>query len=220
MGKVNTKAKIFDSAVALFAQKGYTVTTIRQIAASVGVNEATIYIYFKNKAAILDEILARFENEFNMCIPNENQLDNYVKKDSPSKFLSRLMWNSLITEKKFMRQAFCIVCMEQYVNKRAGGIVKDFFLGTVAGRIEYAFNKLAELELLPQLDTQVYPSIWAQVLFASAVEAVHAGTLKNRLEVLDAANKRILAISLGAAAGQSLGEKLPSGNRPPNALAI
>ena len=53
----NTKENIFGETVKLFSEQGYNATTMRQIASAAGVNEATIYIYFDNKEALMDEIL-------------------------------------------------------------------------------------------------------------------------------------------------------------------
>ena len=49
-----------DESVKLFSERGYNATAIRQIASAAGVNEATIYIYFDNKEALMDEILQVF----------------------------------------------------------------------------------------------------------------------------------------------------------------
>ncbi len=43
-----------------FGQKGFTKTTISQIAASAGVAEGTVYLYFNNKNAIASAVIARF----------------------------------------------------------------------------------------------------------------------------------------------------------------
>ncbi|MDR0497696.1 MAG: TetR/AcrR family transcriptional regulator [Treponema sp.] len=58
--KPSTKQKILESAISLFAQKGYTETTIRELAAAVGVKEASIYNHFPSKSAILDYILDEY----------------------------------------------------------------------------------------------------------------------------------------------------------------
>ena len=48
---------IFTAAANLFNQYGYAATSIEDIAKSAGVNKASIYYYYKNKAAILYEIV-------------------------------------------------------------------------------------------------------------------------------------------------------------------
>ncbi|OFZ80605.1 MAG: hypothetical protein A3K03_10035 [Bdellovibrionales bacterium RIFOXYD1_FULL_44_7] len=51
-----TQTKILVAARALFAEKGYRATSIREIAAKAGVNSALIQHYFSGKLGLLDEI--------------------------------------------------------------------------------------------------------------------------------------------------------------------
>lgn len=53
----NTKDQIEQTALQLFAQKGYTAVSIRDIGKLVGIKESSIYYHFKSKQAILDSIL-------------------------------------------------------------------------------------------------------------------------------------------------------------------
>jgi len=57
-----TKAAILNTALDLFSQKGYSAVSIRDICAIVKIKESTIYYHFKNKEAILNELLSEFEN--------------------------------------------------------------------------------------------------------------------------------------------------------------
>ena len=49
----NKRAEIFDAAVALFLQRGYDATSMRDIAAAVGVMPASIYYHYESKEALL-----------------------------------------------------------------------------------------------------------------------------------------------------------------------
>lgn len=57
----DTKEAILNAALALFARRGYTAVSIRDICGEVGIKESTIYYHFQNKQAIFDTILSRFE---------------------------------------------------------------------------------------------------------------------------------------------------------------
>jgi len=56
-GKIGTREKILKEALALFSSRGYKASTMRDIAAAVGVRQGAIYNHFKNKEAILETLL-------------------------------------------------------------------------------------------------------------------------------------------------------------------
>lgn len=54
-----TRQAILDAALDLFAEKGYFGTSLREIAAVVGVRESALYNYFRSKDALFIALLAR-----------------------------------------------------------------------------------------------------------------------------------------------------------------
>lgn len=58
----STKEKILEVALDLFAKKGYSSVSIRDICRQVQIKESSVYYHFQNKQAIFDELILRFEN--------------------------------------------------------------------------------------------------------------------------------------------------------------
>ncbi len=56
---VDTKELLLQAALALFADKGYEGTSVRDIARSVGLSESVLYAHFASKRAIFDAVFAR-----------------------------------------------------------------------------------------------------------------------------------------------------------------
>src|SRR4051795_9962842 len=54
-----TRERICRAAETLFLRDGYARTTIRAVAKAAGVAEATIYLAFPNKGALLDAVIVR-----------------------------------------------------------------------------------------------------------------------------------------------------------------
>ena len=54
---MDTKKKILEVSLALFAQKGFDGVSVREIAKEVGVRESALYKHYKNKEDILDKII-------------------------------------------------------------------------------------------------------------------------------------------------------------------
>ena len=50
------RAEILETAKQLFVEEGYAATTIRRIAAKIGISSTALYVYFSDKDAILVEI--------------------------------------------------------------------------------------------------------------------------------------------------------------------
>ncbi|MEA5020841.1 MAG: TetR/AcrR family transcriptional regulator [Gordonibacter sp.] len=57
MGRENTKELILEKAFALFAERGYHAVSVRDIAASVGIKDASLYNHFSGKQALFEAIL-------------------------------------------------------------------------------------------------------------------------------------------------------------------
>lgn len=71
----DTKQKILDVSLDLFSQKGFSAVSIRDICAQVMIKESSVYYHFKNKQAIFDELLHRFEQvASNMMLQLEQAL--------------------------------------------------------------------------------------------------------------------------------------------------
>ncbi len=61
--KENTRDKILDAAENLFAQKGYSGASVKNIADQAGVTGAMIHYFFKSKEALYNAVLERVANE-------------------------------------------------------------------------------------------------------------------------------------------------------------
>lgn len=59
-----TKDKIVDSAILLFNQKGYSGTSVREIAKAANVNVAHISYYFKGKGGLLEYLVSLFYEDY------------------------------------------------------------------------------------------------------------------------------------------------------------
>jgi AcrR family transcriptional regulator len=72
-----TQQKIIEAARQLFSQRGFHTVTIREIAKEAGCSHTTIYIYFKDKEALLEEIalppLTRLYEQLESCLNDSIQ---------------------------------------------------------------------------------------------------------------------------------------------------
>jgi AcrR family transcriptional regulator len=83
----DTRREILDRSLELFAEHGFTGSSMRDIAKAVGVRESALYHHFPNKDAILEALLA--ENgpgQVNAILSNE--LEQLIETMGPRHFLS------------------------------------------------------------------------------------------------------------------------------------
>jgi AcrR family transcriptional regulator len=66
--QVHTRDLILDAAESLFARQGYHATTIKQVAARVGVQGPALYKHFASKRALFEEVLERLFAPFTALV--------------------------------------------------------------------------------------------------------------------------------------------------------
>jgi AcrR family transcriptional regulator len=80
---IETKNKIYDTALELMDKKGFDNITIKEISKKARVSVGTFYLYFKSKSSIFDEIYKRgddyFQNYVAGALKEENFLDRIVE---------------------------------------------------------------------------------------------------------------------------------------------
>ena len=68
-GREQTTAAILDAAEKLFAERGFTAVTVRDIAAEAGVSHALVHRYLGSKQHVYRAMLARRENVIRDAAP-------------------------------------------------------------------------------------------------------------------------------------------------------
>jgi AcrR family transcriptional regulator len=83
----STRQKLFEAAVQVFARKGYTQATVREICAAAGANVAAVNYYFGGKEKLYAEVLEAVFSDAHFDAraigdpetPPEQRLENYVR---------------------------------------------------------------------------------------------------------------------------------------------
>ena len=66
----DTRERILNAAMELFASRGYAATTVKDIAKAVGIKDASLYNHFPSKQAIFDAIIERELARIRELFPN------------------------------------------------------------------------------------------------------------------------------------------------------
>jgi AcrR family transcriptional regulator len=115
------REQIVEAATRVFAQKGFSRATTREVARSAGVSEGTIYNYFENKDALLLAILDRL-NETERRAEDFEEGMAATFGEFLGEYLRRRM--SMVWEN---REVFRVVLSEMLVNAE----LRELYLGQV-----------------------------------------------------------------------------------------
>jgi len=100
LGVINTQRKksskkelIIQRASAMFREKGFPATSMRDLAEAVGIEAASLYNHIQSKSEILQEIILRIANDCNAHLDSIDQpeLDNIQKIESLIRFHVQMM---------------------------------------------------------------------------------------------------------------------------------
>ena len=152
------RGAILDAAERLFADQGYSATSMREIAEASGVNPAMIHYYFGNKPALLRTVMERTLEPLATALAMMNS-----KQNAPIEKVSRLLMDTVSRHPKLP------VLMVREV-MLPGGALQDYFLEHMAPRLGGSLPGMIRNEqqagrVAPELD----PAISAMVLLALSV---------------------------------------------------
>lgn len=83
--RINTKEKILQTSLKLFARRGYNSVSVRDISGELGITQAALYKHYKNKQDIFDSILKRME-ENDRSKASENALPESSLQKYPDSY--------------------------------------------------------------------------------------------------------------------------------------
>lgn len=150
MKKTDTKERILDGALKLFAQKGYEAVGVAEIAEAVGIKAPSLYKHYKNKRAIFDSIIERV-NEMDSVKARENEMpEQEIEEDAGSykniraekiKEYTKSMFLHW-TEEEFSSLFRKMLTLEQYKNPEMSGLYQNYIAG---GPVKYMADIFAEM---------------------------------------------------------------------------
>lgn len=89
MAQPDTVERILDAAEALFAEKGFAETSLRQITGKAAVNLAAVNYHFGSKKSLIQAVFARFLDPF--CASLDAELERLKENGTPPDSLESLL---------------------------------------------------------------------------------------------------------------------------------
>jgi TetR/AcrR family fatty acid metabolism transcriptional regulator len=135
--------QILDAATKVFAEKGYHLTTIKDIARQAGIADGTIYIYFENKTALMLGILDRM----NETEQRDVVFSQFTEGDFRS-LMKAYIQHRLQVFKADNFEIFRVVVSEILVNKELRELYYENIIEPTFMLAEGHFEQWAELHII------------------------------------------------------------------------
>lgn len=147
-----TKAKIFDSALDLFVEKGFNNVGVKDIADAVKIRQSAIYNHFKSKQEILDTVYDFFCYYYQADRPDLEDLEDVLQKGSVLDILKAIRYDFDESYKEKLFKAILILFQEKFTNTKAREVVKKYVLDDGIKYVEDVLNRAVKLGRFPAFD--------------------------------------------------------------------
>ena len=148
----NTKEDILQASLRLFARAGFEATGMREIAAAVGIQPASVYKHFAGKQAILDAIVERMDERYDLTAAAigmpEGGMDEQTRGYAATPVaqmadLGEAMFRYW-TEDEFATLFRQMLTVEQYRTPELGALYRRYFIETPLAWQEGLFASMME----------------------------------------------------------------------------
>ena len=146
----DTKERILQTALELFAQKGYEAVSVSDIAGALGLTKGALYRHFESKGAIFDSILRRMEQQDAQEAQDHDLPQGTVETDAAAYetatvadivSFSRSMFRYW-TEDPFAAPFRRMLTVEQYRSPAMAGLYRQYLAAGPMGYVADLFRGL------------------------------------------------------------------------------
>ena len=174
-----TKERILDLSLDLFSQKGYSAVSIRDICKHVKIKESSVYYHFKNKQAIFDELLCRFQKTADAMI---EQLEASLMADQKQlgdefymSICDRYFENYLMDD--FCNKVMRLMLIEQFNNKNVKRMYDYWMFIKPLEFQSNIFQTLMKIGLIAKSDSEYISIKYYTPIFFFAQKWLFSGEL-------------------------------------------
>ena len=158
--RVSTKQKILVCAANLFAVKGFTETSIRELASAVGLQGASIYNHFHSKSAILEYMLDDYLVNCAGAFNDQDIFSKLQKNHTVDGIMDCLQLKFPEGREEYYLKILCVLLQEQHRNP----IAKKFMAEQIILRAERDINTVIDiLKKINLIHRDTDPDYWSKI---------------------------------------------------------
>lgn len=137
MKNSDTKERILNEAIKLFAEKGYEAVSVSDIADAVGIKAPSLYKHYKSKSAIFESILNRmrdadYQKAKNYEMPDGNEKITEISFETIRGYSKAML--AYWTEESFSCSFRKMLTIEQYKSEKMAKLYENYIS---CGPVEY-----------------------------------------------------------------------------------
>ena len=162
-----TKQKILTCAVNLFAAKGFTETTVRELADAAGLRGASIYNHFPSKNAILEYLLNDYSMYNSGSFDKDEARAKLRKNSSVDGIMDCLTLYFPEDKTEYYLKVLYVLLQEQHRNPLVQDFVSNHIILQAEHKIRDIYQILKELNVIRQdMDIDPWAKIQSSLLYA------------------------------------------------------
>lgn len=150
MGK-DTREKILNNALEMFANKGYEGTNIRELSDALGVSKGAMYRHYESKEQLWDSVVAKVDAEYNK---NMGTSENQTKIPNSTEELVEMtlgMMNYTMHDPNLIKYRKMLI-REQYRDEKVAIISDRYFLTNIETIFIKIFKGMMEKKIFKNDD--------------------------------------------------------------------
>lgn len=158
-----TKTRILTEALRLFSEKGYSATSVQEIAAAVGIKAPSLYNHFESKQKIFDAIVDMMKERFAAASDGENVPSGTVAQQVSEygnggiellKASAHYLFHYYLTD-VFSSQFRKMLAIEKYNNPEADSIFTQIYVDAPIGYQAVIFSEMIKQGYMINADPEV-----------------------------------------------------------------
>jgi len=160
----NTKEKILDKSLELFASRGFKETSVRDIAAAVGLQQGALYNHFKNKDAILTALIDQLMSSAIVTIFEEKEPGKLYKRGKA--LLANIATTFKLLSFDGKNEAlFKLMMQEMYKNSDIRDLYHEYFIQQNIKKLSAMFFMMMQDEMIRSYDPLMLANEFLSPLF-------------------------------------------------------
>ncbi len=159
-----TKNMILEKSLDLFSSKGFKDTSVRDIAAKVGIRQGALYNHFTNKDAILAALVERLMNSAIVTI-FEDKEPSLLYKDGKKLLKNIAATFKLLSFDKQNEALFRLMMQEMYKNSNIRDLYHEYFYQQNVKKLSSVFFMMMQDDMIISSDPLLLANEFLSPLF-------------------------------------------------------